>query len=295
MKALAMFGFIILCLLSSPGQGMALDCPESLKPRLPTLTLNANVVIREGEKHSFGKILKRGESFPRLSDGPHVFILDQNQNLVFSERFPDFDEVAPVVTHRSLYRKLEEYLGAEPKLIALGEIHFDNGVISSVNNKAGTAFLPNEYLPEMAAVLKERGLPITPETPIVPFDKVKPEHDTEHQIAAFRVKIERDPRLKALNEKLLGFRREAQMRFPRQDSPGLVRWEAFLESRTGPENGFSFSTMADNERIFLGCFSLMESINDRYRVIPVLNERLTPEELDHLISNLYRFEGSFLK
>ncbi|MBU6153024.1 MAG: hypothetical protein KGP28_01870 [Bdellovibrionales bacterium] len=295
MKARIRSVFFILCMFSSSGQAMELDCPESLKPRLPTLTLNQNVVIREGEKHSFGRILKRGENFPNLNDGPYVFILDRDQNLVFSERFPDFDEVAPVVTHRSLYRKLEEHLGTEPTLIALGEIHFDNGVISSVNNKAGTAFLPNEYLPELAAVLKERGLPITPETPIVPFDKVRPEHDTEHQIAAFRSKIERDPRLKALNEKLLDFRREAQKRFPRQDSPGMVHWEAFLESQTGPNNRFAFSSMADHERIFLGCFSLMETMNSRYRVIPTLNERLTPEELDYLISNLYRFEGSFLR
>jgi hypothetical protein len=272
-----------------------LDCPGSLKPRLPTLTLNPDVIIREGEKYSFGSILKRGEKFPNLKNGTHVFILDQDQNLVFAERYPDFDEMNPVVTHRSLYRKLEETLGQTPKLIGLGEIQVDHGVISFVSNKAGTAFLPDEYLPELVEVLKERGLPVIPETNAIPYKMVKSGHQAEHVVAAYRNQVERDPVLRELQQKLNVFRAEAYKRFPSSEIPGTVNWRSFLESPSGPENHFKLQTMGEPERMLFVVFSWLENMNDRYRTIPRLAEMMSKEDLVEIITSFQRFEGVFYK
>ena len=292
MNTKQLFLWIALGLSTLSSQASGLDCPGSLKPRLPVLTLHPEVILREGEKHAFGTILKRGESFPRLKDGPHVFILDQNQNLVLAERFPDFDEVNPVVTHRSLLRMLESSLGTEARLIALGEIHVNHGLITSVNNKAGTAFLPNEYLPEMVEVLRERGLPILPETRIVPFNEVKSGHDSEHIAAGFRNQVERDPQMRALNQKLTEFRARVFKRFPSSDGAGLVDWKAFLTSPAGPKDHFDLFTIREHQRMFFVAFNWIESMNDRYRTLPRLKELMTGEELEDLIHHLDRFEGA---
>jgi hypothetical protein len=292
MNTKLIFFSILLGLAALNSHATQLDCPGSLKPRLPTLTLNPEVILREGEKHAFGTILKRGEPFPKLKDGPHVFILDQNQNLVLAERFPDFDEVNPVVTHRSLLRMLESSLGTEARLIALGEIHVNHGLITSVNNKAGTAFLPNEYLPEMVEVLRERGLAILPETRIVPFNEVKPGHDSEHLAAGFRNQVERDPQMKALNQKLTEFRARAFERFPSREGAGLVDWRAFLTSPAGPKDHYDLFTIREHQRMFFVAFNWMESMNDRYRTLPRLKELMTGEELEDLIHHLDRFEGA---
>jgi hypothetical protein len=270
-----------------------LDCPGSLKPRLPTLTLNPDVIIREGEKYSFGSILKRGEKFPNLKNGTHVFILDQDQNLVFAERYPDFDEMNPVVTHRSLYRKLEETLGQTPKLIGLGEIQVDHGVISFVSNKAGTAFLPDEYLPELVEVLKERGLPVIPETKAIPYKMVKSGHQAEQAVAAYRIQVDRDPVFRELQEKITVFRAEAFKRFPSKEIPGTVDWRSFFESSSGPENRFTFQTMGEPERMFFVAFSWLENMNDRYRTIPELASMMSKEDLVKIITDFQRFEGVF--
>ncbi len=294
MKSKFSFLVIILGLFGSQGHAMAMDCPGSLKPRLPVLTLNAEVIVRQGEKHSFGTVLKRGENFPVLKDGTHIFILDQDQNLVVAERYPDLDELNPVVTHRSLYRKLEESLGAEPKLIALGEIQVELGMISFVSNNAGTAFLPNEYLSEMVAVLKERGLPISEKTQITPFDQVRSGHDPEHEVARYRIQVEKDPKLKAMSQKLMEIRSQVYQRFPSPEKPGTVDWKAFLFSSSGPENKFHFSEMNEPERFIFGGFDWLENMNDRYRVLPLLVERMGYEKLEYMINNLLRLEGIFI-
>lgn len=270
------------------------DCLDSLKPKLPGLELNSNVIAREYEKRSYGTILLPKASFPTLQDGPYVFILDQNGHLAFSKRFPDLDPDAPVVTHRSLYTHLSETLGKTPTLVALGEIHVDHGVISQINNKAGTAFLPNEHLQSLAEILKARGLPITEETPIVPYDSVRPGHDSEFQAATHRIKMETTPRLRRLNRVLLEFRREVYKRFPKAGSPGMVDWMEFLSSPSGPINHYSLRTMTENQRHLLYCFTWLESPNDRYRVVQTLDQAMPENELDEIMSNLHLYEGVFL-
>jgi len=286
-----LFASIFLILTPARGSDQKI-CLQSLKPRLPALTLNSEITIRSGEKASSGRLLARGEKFPDLGDGAHVFIVDQDQNLVYSHRYPDLNQNEPLVTHRSLYQFLKNSTGKEPVLIALGEIHVDNGVISSINNKAGTAFLSNEYLPELAALLKERGLPLTPETPVVPFNEVRTGHDSELEAAAFRLQVESDPLLKALNEKLLKLRRDAQPRFPKAGAPGMVDWSAFFMSDSGPLDRITLKTIKSTEYQLLGALSWMESMNDRYRILPILSTRMTLDELQHLMDHLYRLEGA---
>ncbi len=293
-KKTVLLGLLIGIAQTSPCHASA-DCPGSLKPRLPVLELNSRVVVREGEKQIFGNILAKGENFPHLADGSHVFILEQGGTLAHSERYPDFDPVSPVVTHRSLYRKMTESLGFEPKLIALGEIHVNHGLITSVNNKAGTAFLPDEYLPEMVEVLRERGLPILPETKVVSFQNVKSGHDSEIDAAMYRNRIENTPELKELYQKMTEFRAKTFKRFPSSEGPGLVDWKAFLTSTSGPEDHYSLFTITEPQRVFYVAFSWMENMNDRYRVIPRIGEMLSIPTLKELINHLDRYEGSFPK
>ena len=289
-----LFGLLIGIAQTSPSYASE-DCLGSLKPRLPVLEMNSAVVVREGEKQIFGNILAKGENFPHLADGSHVFILEQGGTLAYSERYPDFDPVSPVVTHRSLYHKMSESLGYEPKLIALGEIHVNHGLITSVNNKAGTAFLPNEYLPEMVEVLRERGLPILPETQVIPFQNVKSGHDSEIDAALYRNQIENDPQMKELYQKMMDFRAKTFKRFPSSEGPGLVDWKAFLLSTAGPEDHYSLLNVSENERIFYVAFGWMEHMNDRYRVIPRIAKMLSVSKLEEIINHLDRYEGSFPK
>ncbi len=260
---------------------------------LSVLTLNQNVQLKAGEKPIYGTVLKKGTQIPKLTEnGTYVFLIDQDENIVISHRYPDLDEVTPVVTHRSLLNQLRKTTKKEPKLLALGEINIDHGHVSSINNKAGTAYMNNSDLPHVAKFLKQAGLPIEKNTSLQLFNEVQKGHDAEHVAAAFRIQTLKDPHLRALNIKLTEFRRKMQLRFPDKE-PGMVDWTAFTQSTAHVSHGLSVETLSTNEYKMMPVFGWMENYNDRYRVLPILKQGLSNQELDQLIEELPRFEGLF--
>lgn len=267
--------------------------PCDIRKKLGEIALNPEVKLKPGEKTSYGIILPPGAKIPKLQDGTHVFVIESDGSILISPRYPDLDEVAPVVTHRSLLNHFREVRGRAPGISGIGEINVDHGMISSINNKAGTAFMSEEKLPLVADYLKKAGLPVTRDTPLIPYQSVASGHDAEHVAAAFRIETLKDPVLSRINEKLLRFRKEIQSRFPSKEYPGQVDWMAFLKSparKTGP---MGLDELTAPQMRAMSSLSWMESFNDRYRLLPLLRKEMSDRELEEVIEVLPRLEGIF--
>jgi hypothetical protein len=283
-------GFLALQ-LSGLAHGSEPCDPHSL---LSVLDLNSDLKIKEGEKSVYGHILKKGEKVGDLKDGTHIYLIDADHHVMIEPRFPDLDEAHPIVTHRSLLNRLRETLKKEPKLVALGEIDIDHGLVSSINNHAGTAFMSEEELPAAAKVLKNSGLKVTSETQLLSFKMVKNGHDPEHIAAAFRIEVLKDPKLSALQNRLLDFRKKVFARFPSKKEYGKVDWVSFLQSKIGPADHLNVTDKNELNQSVLTFLGWIENPNDRYRVLPTLRmKQYSIEELETLFTNLERFEGFF--
>ena len=286
------FGILLILILLWRGAADA-SRPCDLRKKLGDIALNQNVKLKPGEKESYGMILSPGKKIPHLQDGTHVFVIESDGSILISPRYPDLDEVAPVVTHRSLLNRFREIRGREPGISGIGEINVDHGMISSINNKAGTAFMSEDQLPLVADYLKKCGLPVTRETPLIPYQSVASGHDAEHVLAAFRIQTLKDPVLSRINEKLLRFRKETQIRFPSKEFPGQVDWMAFLKSPARKTPPIGLDELTTHQMRAMSSLSWMESFSDRYRMLPILRKEMTDRELEEVIEGLPRLEGVF--
>ncbi len=166
------FSFQSINVCAAPKKACLLSVYGKLAERHTQLTVidfHANKTSLPQEYDAVGRFWGNKADFSSLQDGEYVYLINTNNELIFSTRVPNLD-INPdqpgtkfLATHRGLYKRLEN-LGKNQEIVAAVEFKISNGRVSIFNNKSGTFRGNSSHLQHAENVFFKRGLPIEVET-----------------------------------------------------------------------------------------------------------------------------------